>query len=221
MTITVLLADDQTMVRESFCSVLSAQPDVDVVGEAADGATAVHAAAKLRPQVVLMDIRMPLMDGLRATTEILAAAGDGDAPRILVLTTFDVDDYVYRALRAGASGFLLKDSPVADLVNAVRVVASGHALFAPSVTRRLIADVAATHGPSAVPAELSTLTGREHDVLRLLARGLSNSEIAATLVIAEQTAKTHVSRILTKLGLRDRAQAVVLAYEAGIVLPGT
>ena len=217
MSTSVLIVDDQTMVRESFRAVLSAQDDLDVVGEASNGVDAIAQAAALRPDVVLMDVRMPVMDGLEATSRIVAGE---DGPRVLVLTTFDLDDYVYRALRAGASGFLLKDSPVADLVNAVRVVASGNALFAPSVTRRLIADFAtrSRHKPDATG--LDQLTARETEVLGLIARGLSNSDIAGSLVIAEQTAKTHVSRVLTKLSLRDRAQAVVLAYEAGLVVPG-
>ncbi|WP_407649461.1 response regulator [Goodfellowiella coeruleoviolacea] len=216
----MLIVDDQTMVRESFRAVLAAQPDIEVVGEASTGAEAVEAAGRLRPDVVLMDVRMPVLDGLTATQRILTAATGNHAPRVLVLTTFDLDDYVYRALRAGASGFLLKDSPLADLVNAVRLVAAGNALFAPSVTRRLIAEFAdrLPHRPD--HHGLAQLTPREREVLRLVARGLSNAEIAAVLVIAEQTAKTHVSRVLTKLGLRDRAQAVVLAYEAGLVVPG-
>ncbi|KAA2260432.1 response regulator transcription factor [Solihabitans fulvus] len=219
MSTTVVIADDQRMVRECFRAVLDAQPDLEVVGVAADGAEAVTAADELRPDVVLMDIRMPVLDGL-AATERIALDGSGDGPRVLVLTTFDLDDYVYRALRAGASGFLLKDSPLADLVNAVRVVAAGNALFAPSVTRRLIADFAARRPRPQDTSGLAQLTARELEVLRLIARGLSNVEIAVALVIVEQTAKSHVSRVLTKLGLRDRAQAVVLAYEAGLVVAG-
>ena len=213
--IRVFIADDQAMVREGFGALLGAQPDMVVVGDAADGAAAVTRCRDLAPDVVLMDIRMPEMDGLEATRRL--AGG----PRILILTTFDLDDYVYEALRAGASGFLLKDAPAADLINAVRVVAAGEALLAPSVTRRLIAEFAArTHGDRPRPAALNALTPRETDVLRLIARGLSNQEIAAELVVAEQTVKSHVGRILTKFDLRDRAQAVVFAYETGLVVPG-
>jgi len=213
--IKVLIADDQAMVREGFGALLAAQPDMLVVGDAPDGETAVAKSRALGPDVVLMDIRMPVMDGLEATRRL--AGG----PKILILTTFDLDDYVYEALRAGASGFLLKDAPAADLINAVRVVAAGEALLAPSVTRRLIAEFAArTHGDRPRPAALNALTPRETDVLRLIARGLSNQEIAAELVVAEQTVKSHVGRILTKFDLRDRAQAVVFAYETGLVIPG-
>jgi DNA-binding NarL/FixJ family response regulator len=217
MTTGILIVDDQAMVRESFHVALAAQPDLEVVGEASTGAEAVSLTSALKPDVVLMDIRMPVMDGLEATRRIL---GDGeDPPRVLVLTTFDLDDHVYAALRAGASGFMLKDAPLADLVNAVRVVAAGHTLFAPSVTRRLVANFARPAAAGARHAALRDLTPRELEVLGLIARGLSNSEIADALVIVEQTAKTHVSRVLTKLGLRDRAQAVVLAYESGLVSP--
>jgi len=213
--IKVLIADDQAMVREGFGALLAAQPDMLVVGDAPDGETAVAQSRALGPDIVLMDIRMPVMDGLEATRRL--AGG----PKILILTTFDLDDYVYEALRAGASGFLLKDAPAADLINAVRVVAAGEALLAPSVTRRLIAEFAArTHGNRPRPAALNALTPRETDVLRLIARGLSNQEIAAELVVAEQTVKSHVGRILTKFDLRDRAQAVVFAYETGLVIPG-
>jgi DNA-binding NarL/FixJ family response regulator len=213
--IKVLIADDQAMVREGFGALLAAQPDMLVVGDAPDGETAVARSRALGPDIVLMDIRMPVMDGLEATRRL--AGG----PKILILTTFDLDDYVYEALRAGASGFLLKDAPAADLINAVRVVAAGEALLAPSVTRRLIAEFAArTHGNRPRPAALNALTPRETDVLRLIARGLSNQEIAAELVVAEQTVKSHVGRILTKFDLRDRAQAVVFAYETGLVIPG-
>ena len=215
-----LIADDQAMVREGFAAVLTAQPGLLVVGQAADGADAVHQAQRLRPDIVLMDVRMPVMDGLQATRQILAAASPV-RPRVLMLTTFDLDEYVYAALRAGASGFLLKDATAAELVHAVRVVAAGEALLAPSVTRRLIADFARQPrpGPAVQPA-LGALTPRETEVLRLIAHGLSNTEISDTLVIAEQTTKTHVGRILAKLDLRDRAQAVVLAYETGLVTPG-
>ena len=213
--IKVLIADDQAMVREGFGALLAAQPDMLVVGDAPDGETAVARSRALGPDIVLMDIRMPVMDGLEATRRL--AGG----PRILILTTFDLDDYVYEALRAGASGFLLKDAPAADLINAVRVVAGGEALLAPSVTRRLIAEFASRpQRDKALPAALNALTPRETDVLRLIARGHSNQEIAAELVVAEQTVKSHVGRILTKFDLRDRTQAVVFAYEAGPVVPG-
>ena len=215
-----LIADDQAMVREGFAAVLTAQPGLVVVGQAADGADAVRQAGQLRPDVVLMDVRMPVLDGLQATRQLLAPGHPG-RPRVLMLTTFDLDDYVYEALRAGASGFLLKDATAAELVHAVRVVAAGDALLAPSVTRRLIADFARRppSGPRFPPAA-GTLTQRETEVLRLIARGLSNIEISDTLVIAEQTTKTHVGRILAKLDLRDRAQAVIVAYESGLVTPG-
>ncbi|GAA2865192.1 DNA-binding response regulator [Actinoplanes cyaneus] len=215
--IRVLIADDQAMVRQGFGALLAAQPDLLVVGDAADGAAAVTAARNLNPDVILMDVRMPVMDGLEATRRLASAGG----PKILILTTFDLDDYVYEALRAGASGFLLKDAPAADLVQAVRVVAGGEALLAPSVTRRLIAEFAARPQKDRPrPVALNALTPRETEVLRLIARGRSNQEIAADLVVAEQTVKTHVGRILTKLSLRDRAQAVVFAYETGLVAAG-
>jgi DNA-binding NarL/FixJ family response regulator len=217
-----LIADDQAMVREGFAAVLAAQPGLQVVGQAADGAEAVAKARHLSPDVVLMDVRMPVMDGLAATREILRDSTGQRRPRVLMLTTFDLDDYVYEALRAGASGFLLKDATAAELVHAVRVVADGDALLAPSVTRRLIADFARNPRQDQPPAPaLGVLTARETEVLRLIARGLSNAEISDTLVIAEQTTKTYVGRILAKLGLRDRAQAVVVAYESGLVTPGS
>ena len=216
-----LIADDQAVVREGLAAILAAQPGLQVVGQAANGADAVAQARHRSPDIVLMDVRMPVMDGLQATREILRGAAGQEGPRVLMLTTFDLDDYVYQALRAGASGFLLKDATAADLVHAVRVVAAGEALLAPSVTRRLIADFARRPRQDPVPAlALGALTQRETEVLRLIARGLSNTEISDTLVIAEQTTKTYVGRILAKLNLRDRAQAVVVAYETGLVTPG-
>ncbi|MER7956366.1 response regulator transcription factor [Streptomyces sp. NPDC096030] len=222
--IRVIIVDDQAMVRAGFAALLSAQADIDVVGEAPDGRQGVDVARATHPDVVLMDVRMPEMDGLAAAREILdPPAGVVHRPKVLMLTTFDVDDYVYEALRAGASGFLLKDAPPADLIAAVRVVAAGEALLAPSVTRRLIADFTATRpAPRADRAalRLNGLTPRETEVLELIARGLSNQEIADRLVLAEQTVKTHIGRVLAKLDLRDRAQAVIFAYESGLVTPG-
>ncbi len=214
--IRVLVADDQALVRAGFRMILKAEPDIEVAGEAGDGTEAVARAQELDPDVVLMDVRMPELDGIEATRRIV----DGErAPRVLVLTTFDLDEYVYEALRAGASGFLLKDAPEEQLIAGIRIVADGGSLFAPTVTRRLIERFAGT--PPAVPLpSLDELTPRELEVLRLVARGLSNAEIAATLVVSEHTVKTHVARILSKLDLRDRVQAVVLAYEAGVVQPG-
>ncbi|ROO87307.1 LuxR family two component transcriptional regulator [Actinocorallia herbida] len=224
MTTRVIVVDDHAMVRAGFTALLSAQSDIDVVGEAPDGAQGVELSRRTHPDVVLMDVRMPEMDGLEAARRLLAPPpGVTHRPRVLMLTTFDVDDYVYEALRAGASGFLLKDAPPADLIAAVRIVASGEALLAPSVTRRLIEDIASRRPAVSrgKPAQrLKGLTERETEVLALVARGLSNTEIAQTLILAEQTVKTHVSRIFTKLDLRDRAQAVVFAYESGLVIPG-
>ncbi|MEU9884544.1 response regulator transcription factor [Sphaerisporangium sp. NPDC051011] len=217
MTIRVLVADDQGMVRTGFTAFLSAQPDIDVVGEAADGEEAVRRVAELSPDVVLMDVRMPVLDGLQATRRILSAGGR--PPKVLILTTFDLDDYVYEALRAGASGFLLKDASAGQLAEAVRVVAAGEALLAPSVTRRLISEFARL-GPRRPRATLDGVTERESEVLTLVAHGLSNQEIAERLVLSEQTVKTHVGRVLAKLGLRDRAQAIVHAYETGLVRAG-
>jgi DNA-binding NarL/FixJ family response regulator len=213
MTIRVLLADDQTLVRSGFRMILRAEPDIDVVGEAADGAEAIALARGLNPDVVLMDVRMPNVDGIEATRRIMD--GGEHAPRVLVLTTFDLDQYVFEALRAGASGFLLKDAPEDQLVSGIRIVAVGASLFAPAVTRRLIERFAGAV-PIAPPPALGELTPRELEVLRLVARGLSNAEIAGELVLSEHTAKTHVAHILDKLDLRDRVQAVVLAYESGI-----
>jgi len=218
VTIRVLVADDQGMVRSGFSILLNAQPDIEVVGEAVNGQEAITRAAELSPDVILMDVRMPVLDGLQATRQIVTGNG---GPRVLVLTTFDLDDYVYEALRAGASGFLLKDASAGELAEAVRVVAAGDALLAPGVTRRLIAEFARLGAPRAASRKnVEDLTERETEVLALVARGLSNAEIAAHLVVAEQTIKTHVSRVLMKLALRDRAQAVVFAYECGLVRPG-
>ncbi|MEW2175342.1 response regulator transcription factor [Streptomyces sp. NPDC005406] len=216
--IRVLIVDDQMMVREGFSVLLNAMPGIEVVGEAVNGREAVTQVAALRPDVVLMDIRMPELNGIEATREIVAA--DADA-KVLVLTTFDLDEYVYQALRAGASGFLLKDASARQLADGVRVVASGEALLAPTVTKRLIAEfskLAAAPRPPAL-AQIGDLTERETEVLVLIAQGLSNAEIASHLVVAESTIKTHVSRILVKLGLRDRTQAAVFAYEARLVTP--
>jgi DNA-binding NarL/FixJ family response regulator len=212
MTTRVLLADDQTLVRGGFRMILRAEPDIDVVGEASDGAEAVVLARELDPDVVLMDLRMPNIDGIDATRQIID--GSENPPRVLVLTTFDLDEYVYEALRAGASGFLLKDAPEEQLVSGIKIVAAGGSLFAPAVTRRLIERFASA-APRKHPPALAELTSRELDVLRLLARGHSNAEIAAELVVSEHTAKTHVAHILDNLELRDRVQAVVLAYESG------
>ncbi|MCU0270643.1 MAG: response regulator transcription factor [Acidimicrobiales bacterium] len=221
MTIRVLVVDDQALVRTGFAMILSAEADLEVVGDAADGLEAVARTRELRPDVVLMDIRMPNLDGVEATRR-LAGPGVEDPARVLVLTTFDLDDYVYAALQAGASGFLLKDAPPEELVHAIRVVAGGDALIDPSVTRRLIEQFARSRpgAPAPPPPGLAELTEREVEVLRALARGLSNAEIAAELYVSETTVKTHVGHILTKLGLRDRVQAVVVAYESGLVVPG-
>jgi DNA-binding NarL/FixJ family response regulator len=216
--VTVLIADDQALVRAGFRSILEAQPGLKVVGEAADGRDAIDIARKRRPQVVLMDIKMPDIDGLEATRRILAEEDHDTA--VLMLTTFDLNEYVYDALRAGASGFLLKDVVPEDLIAAVRVVAGGDALIAPTVTKRLIEHFVRTAPPSTPPAELGDLTPREVEVLTLIARGLSNGELAADLVLSEATVKTHVKHVLAKLGVRDRVQAVVFAYEAGLVTPG-
>jgi len=222
VTIRLLLADDQAMVRQGFGALLNAQQGMAVVGEATNGEDAVRTCRELRPDVVLMDVRMPVMDGLEATRRLMRPPGGVDyRPRVLMLTTFDLDDYVYEALRAGASGFLLKDATADDLVAAVRIVAAGEALLAPTVTRRLIEEFARQpRRDRPRPDRLASLTARELEVAKLIARGLSNGEIADTLVLAEQTVKTHVGRILTKLDLRDRAQVVVTAYESGLVTPG-
>jgi DNA-binding NarL/FixJ family response regulator len=219
MAIRVLVADDQDMVRAGFAMILDAQDDIEVVGEAEDGERAIAEAARLSPDVLVMDIQMPTLDGIAATRAVVAHARP--APRVLVVTTFDIDEYIYQALRAGASGFLLKNAPPEELVRAVRVIAAGDALLSPRVTTRLIEAFARQPAaPPAPPASLNELTPREHEVLALVARGLSNAEIADRLVISRGTVKTHVERILMKLELRDRIQAVVLAYETGIITPG-
>ncbi|WP_030172063.1 MULTISPECIES: response regulator transcription factor [Actinomycetes] len=216
MSITVFIADDQAMVRQGFGALLAAQSDISVVGDAPDGKAAVTAVRELHPDVVLMDVRMPVLDGLAAAEQLLSGPAKVSS-KILMLTTFDIDDYVYQALRIGASGFMLKDAPAEELVRAVRVVAAGDALLAPSVTRRLIAEVTSRQRPRRAPSsELSGLTPREREVLEQVAEGKSNAEIATHLFVAEQTVKTHVSNLLSKLQLRDRAQAVVYAYENGV-----
>lgn len=218
--IRVLLADDQALVREGFRMILDAQDDIEVVGEAGDGREALHQARTLRPDVVLMDIRMPLLDGIEATRRLLTRQ-DAGGPRVLVLTTFDLDSYVYEAMKAGASGFLLKDVPRRQLIEGIRTVAAGEELLAPAITRRLIERFVQAPPPGGgVPEPLTSLTERELDVLGLVARGHSNAEIAGALFLAETTVKTHLSHLLTKLELRDRTQAVVLAYETGLIHPG-
>ncbi|MBV9680899.1 MAG: response regulator transcription factor [Solirubrobacterales bacterium] len=218
MSIRVLICDDQALVRAGFRAILEAQPDIEVVGEAENGAEAIALAERRAPDVILMDIRMPVLDGVEATRRL---AANGSPARILVLTTFDLDEYVHAAIRAGASGFLLKDVTPAKLLEAIRIVAAGDALLAPSVTRRLLERFAATLPQHDMSTEaLAGLTARETEVLRLLAGGLSNAEIAAELVVSEATVKTHISSLLRKLGLRDRVQAVILAYETGLVALG-
>ncbi|WP_433353354.1 response regulator [Micromonospora saelicesensis] len=212
----VLVCDDQALIRTGFATIIDAQPDLEVVGECADGQAAVDLAGRLNPDVVVMDVRMPVLDGIQAT-RLIAGAGVARPVKVLVVTTFNLDEYVYEALRAGASGFLLKDAPTAQLLNGIRTVATGSALLAPEVTRQLVGRYAARIRPPGSSAPESALTPRELEVLRLIANGLSNGEIAATLVISQETVKTYVSRILAKLGLRDRVQAVVHAYRSGLV----
>jgi DNA-binding NarL/FixJ family response regulator len=217
VTIRVILADDERLVRTGLRMIIDAEPDLEVVAEACDGVEAIEAARRVPADVLLMDVRMPNLDGLAATRRVVERPGH---PRVIVLTTFDLDEYAFEALRGGAGGFLLKDAPESDLIAAIRVAADGGSIVAPSVTRRLIERFAATPDPSAARPVLELLTPRETEVLRLLARGLSNGEIADTLVVSEHTAKTHVAHVLDKLDLRDRVQAVVLAYETGLVRPG-
>jgi DNA-binding NarL/FixJ family response regulator len=220
MSVRVLLVDDQALIRAGFRMILEAEDDIEVVGECADGTQAIDSVKRLAPDVVLMDIRMPEMDGIEATRRIVGEDGDARA-KVLMLTTFDLDEYVYDALRAGASGFLLKDVPADQLVAGIRLVAQGDALLAPSVTRRLIQEFSRSgRGRREAPAGLEELTPREVEVFKLVARGMSNAEIAAHLIVSETTVKTHVARILMKLGVRDRVQAVVLAYESGVIAPG-
>ncbi len=219
MSIKVLLADDQAMVRAGFHMVLDAEPDIEVVGEAEDGAAALEAAGRLHPDVVLMDIQMPVMDGLEATRRMFGPESNIDT-RVLILTTFDRDQYIFEALRAGASGFLLKNAPPEDLISAIHIVADGDALLAPSVTRRIVEEFAALPPAPQPDARLDILTERELEVLRHIARGMSNTEIASKLFIGNATVKTHVSSVFAKLGLRDRVQAVVYAFESGLVRPG-
>jgi DNA-binding NarL/FixJ family response regulator len=218
MTTRVLIADDQAVVRAGLRRIVETDPELEIVAEAGDGAAAVDSTRRFLPDVVLMDIRMPQLDGIAATRRIVT--GQADPPRVLILTTFGLDEYVHDALRAGASGFLLKDAPAEDLVRAVKTVARGEALLDPAITRQVIARFAALPEPRADPAELDDLTPREREVLMHLAHGRSNSEIADELVVSEGTVKTHVARVLMKLGLRDRVQAVIFAYEAGLVRPG-
>ena len=219
MTIRVLVVDDEALLRTAFSSLIKAEDDLDVVGEAANGRQAVQLAASLAPDVIVMDVRMPVLDGIEATRQITGHSGEGTGPRVLILTTFDLDEYVFEALRAGASGFALKSRPLEELLSGIRTVAAGEALLAPSVTRRLIAHFTGrTRMPAPAPRGLGDLTDREREVLALVARGLSNAELARTLRVSLPTAKTHVSRILTKLGARDRTQLVILAYESGLVV---
>jgi DNA-binding NarL/FixJ family response regulator len=221
MSVRVMIADDQALVRAGFKMILDAEDDIDVIGEAVDGLQAVDMAKRLKPDVVLMDIRMPELDGIEATRRVTAERDEDSPARVIMLTTFDLNEYVYEALRAGASGFLLKDVPPEQLAAGIRVVAGGEALLAPSITRRLIEEFAEV--APAIPEDppgLDELTARELEVFKLVARGMSNAEIAAELIVSETTVKTHVARMLMKLGLRDRVQAVVLAYESGVAIPG-
>lgn len=217
--IRVLVVDDQALIRSGLRLILESEPGLAVIGEGGDGREAVEMAQRLRPDVILMDVRMPVMDGIEAARRIIGA-GLTPEPRIIILTTFDLDEYIYAAIRAGASGFLLKDAPPDDLLRAIRIVATGDALLAPSVTRRLIEEFASRPAPDTQPDGMDQLTEREVEVLKSLAAGLSNAEIAEALFVSEATVKTHISHILTKLDLRDRVQAVVVAYESGLVRPG-
>jgi DNA-binding NarL/FixJ family response regulator len=220
MSVRVLIADDQALVRAGFKMILEAEPEIQVIGEAEDGVEAVEMITRLKPDVALMDIRMPRLNGLEATRQIVTGNGDVTT-RVLMLTTFDLNEYVYEALRAGASGFLLKDVPAEQLINGIQVVARGEALLAPSITRRLIEEFAKNQPVErATPKEVEELTAREMEVFKLIARGMSNAEVAAELIVSETTVKTHVARVLMKLHLRDRVQAVVYAYESGLIQPG-
>ena len=221
MSVRVLIADDQALVRAGFKMILEAEPEIEVIGEAEDGVEAVEMIKRLKPDVVLMDIRMPRLNGLEATREIVNVNGGESPTRVLMLTTFDLNEYVYEALRAGASGFLLKDVPAEQLIAGIHVVARGEALLAPTITRRLIEEFARNQPVErATPKEVEELTAREMEVFKLLSRGMSNAEVAAELIVSETTVKTHVARILMKLHLRDRVQAVVYAYESGLIQPG-
>lgn len=218
---TIVIVDDQALIRTGFEMILGSEPDLEIVATCSDGVEALEAVRRWRPDVVLMDIRMPKLDGIEATRQIMSEQGDGEVrTRILILTTFDLDEYVFQALQAGATGFLLKDTPPETLIEGVRVVAAGESLLSPTITRRLIEQFANQPAATADPTVFSELTEREHDVLMCIARGLSNAEISETLFVSEATVKTHVSRVLSKLDVRDRVQAVVLAYENGLVTPG-